>query len=311
MPEKCLAIDIGATKIAIGIVNQMGEVESRVDIQTKGASQSELNDSLKRSIQDQIASANSKIQVVGIGSAGPIDLIKGAINPVNIPVWRDFPLINFIREAASTERVIMVGDASALSFAEFAVGAAKGYRNVLGVVVSTGIGGGTVIDGKHHIGFTGNASFIGHSVIQMDGPLCACGAHGCVEVFSSGPSMAKWASANGLEMQTPDNFHEVAEMARLGNPIARAAIERGAEALAIGLTNAVAIIDLDAIVVGGGVMNAHDVFWAPLQEAFTRHMRTLGFGRDCALLRAELGSDSGLAGAGLVGLAALQDSDVK
>ena len=303
MSEKSLAIDIGATKIAIGIVNKNGEVESRVDIPTQVADLHQLNESLRAAITDQISKTDQEIEIVGIGSAGPIDLISGQINPVYIPVWRDFPLIEFIKKTVSTENVVMVGDASALSYAEFAVGAAKGYRNVLGVVVSTGIGGGTVIDGKHHIGFTGNASFIGHSIIEMDGPTCACGARGCVETFSSGPSMARWASANGLRLKTTDDFQEVSQHAREGNEIAIAAIRRGAKALAIGLTNAVAIIDLDAIVVGGGVMNAHDVFWEPLQEAFTAHMRNLGFGRDCALLKAELGSDSGLAGAGLVALA--------
>ncbi|MEY4320467.1 MAG: hypothetical protein RLZZ471_408 [Actinomycetota bacterium] len=302
MTAKCLAIDIGATKIAIGIVNIEGQVESRVDIATQVSSQHELNASLKEAIENQISTSGSTIDLVGIGSAGPIDLVKGAINPVNIPAWRDFPLIDFVKQAANTDKVLMVGDASALSFAEFAVGAAKGFQNVLGVVVSTGIGGGTVIDGKHHIGFTGNASFIGHSIIEIDGPTCACGAKGCVEVFSSGPSMAKWAHANGLEMKSPDDFHEVAQQARNGNAIALEAIRRGANALAIGLTNAVAIIDLDAIVVGGGVMNAADVFWQPLEEAFNKHMRNLGFGRDCQILKAKLGSDSGLAGAGLVAL---------
>ncbi len=302
MNAKCLAIDIGATKIAIGIVNRLGQVESREDIATQASSQSELNENLRTSIENQISLSDGTIDLVGIGSAGPIDLVKGAINPVNIPAWRDFPLIDFVKQAAKTEKVLMVGDASALSFAEFAVGAAQGYKNVLGVVVSTGIGGGTVIDGKHHIGYTGNASFIGHSIIEMDGPLCACGAKGCVEVFSSGPSMAKWAYANGLVMSSSDDFHEVANQARQGNSIALEAIRRGADALAIGLTNAVAIIDLDAIVVGGGVINAADVFWGPLEEAFNKHMRNLGFGRDCAILKAKLGSDSGLAGAGLVAL---------
>jgi len=301
-----LALDIGATKIAIGIVNEAGEVKSRTDISSKETTRDLLNESLREAIQSQLSVVDYKIVGVGIGSAGPIDPGRGTINPVNIDQWRDFPLVDFVREISQCENVKMVGDAAALSYAEFVLGAGKPFTNVLGLVVSTGIGGGAVLNRKFHSGVTGNASYIGHTVVYPDGDPCACGTNGCVESYSSGPSMARWAQSQGLINKTPDDFENVAEQARAGNPMAIAAIKRGARALAITLVNAVAVLDLDAVVVGGGVLNAEDAYWPVLVAEFESEVSRLGFPKKCKILRASLGNHSGLVGAGLVGHISMQ-----
>ena len=293
MNEASLAIDVGATKVAIGLIARSGEVLARVDVSSKVGSIEELNSSLAASITSVMATPGVSVVGAGIGSAGPIDNVKGTINPVNIPHWVDFSLVDFVREVSGLSSVRIIGDASALAYAEFVIGAGRGATNLMGIVVSTGIGGGVVLNGAFHVGRTGNAGMIGHSVVVQGGNVCACGQRGCVEAYASGTNMAKDFGV--------DKFEEVAEAARKGDAKAVAAIEKGAAVLALGLLNAVALMDLDTIVVGGGVMMADDVYWPILVKHFEKEMKALNFPGNVALKKATLGKDSGLVGAGLVG----------
>jgi glucokinase len=293
MKDVSLAIDVGATKVAVGLVARDGEVLGRVDISSKVGSLEELNNSLTAAIAQVCHRDGVKIIGAGIGSAGPIDIAKGTINPVNIAQWVDFSLVDFVRKVSGIRQVRIIGDASALAYAEFLLGAGRGATNLFGVVVSTGIGGGVILNGQFHMGRTGNAGYIGHSVVVQNGDLCACGQRGCVEAYASGTNMAK---SFGVA-----TFEEVADAARRGDSAALAAIEKGAAVLAKGLLNAVALMDLDTIVVGGGVMNADDVYWPVLQKFFEIEMKALNFPGNVALKKATLGKDSGLVGAGLVG----------
>ena len=288
-----LAIDVGATKVAVGLVTREGEVLARQDISSKVSSMDELNSSLVEAISDVCHRDGVVLVGAGIGSAGPIDKDLGTINPVNIPHWVDFSLVDFVREVSGIKSVRIIGDASALAYAEFLLGAGRGATNLMGIVVSTGIGGGVVLNGAFHVGRTGNAGYLGHSIVVHGGNICACGQRGCVEAYASGTNMAKDFGA--------DNFEAVADAARKGDAKAVAAIEKGASVLALGLLNAVALMDLDTIVVGGGVMLADDVYWPILVKHFEKEMKTLNFPGNVALKKATLGKDSGLVGAGLVG----------
>ncbi|QLL23839.1 hypothetical protein DLE03_05695 [Actinobacteria bacterium IMCC25003] len=293
MKNAALAIDVGATKVAVGLVTREGEVLARHDISSKVSSMDELNSSLVEAISDVCHRDGVVLVGAGIGSAGPIDKDLGTINPVNIPHWVDFSLVDFVREVSGIKSVRIIGDASALAYAEFVLGAGRGATNLMGIVVSTGIGGGVVLNGEFHVGRTGNAGMIGHSVVVQGGNLCACGQRGCVEAYASGTNMAKDFGV--------DNFEAVAAAARLGDSKAVAAIDKGASVLALGLLNAVALMDLDTIVVGGGVMLADDVYWPILVKHFEKEMKALNFPGNVALKKATLGKDSGLVGAGLVG----------
>lgn len=291
--EASLAIDVGATKVAVGLVSRTGEVLARIDVNSKVSSIAELNSSLAEAINKVMATSGVVVVGAGIGSAGPIDNVKGTINPVNIPHWVDFSLVDFVRDVSGLSSVRIIGDASALAYAEFVLGSGRGATNLMGIVVSTGIGGGVVLNGAFHVGRTGNAGMIGHSVVVQGGNECACGQRGCVEAYSSGTNMAKDFGA--------ENFEAVATAARSGDVAAIAAIEKGAAVLALGLLNAVALMDLDTIVVGGGVMLADDVYWPILVKHFEKEMKLLNFPGNVALKKATLGKDSGLVGAGLVG----------
>lgn len=297
MQDVSLAIDVGATKVAVGLVARDGEVLARIDISSKAASLEELNDSLVAAISKVCQRDGVKIFGAGIGSAGPIDKDLGTINPVNIPHWVDFSLVDFVRKVSGVRDVRIIGDASALAYAEFVLGAGRGATNLMGIVVSTGIGGGVILNGAFHVGRTGNAGMIGHSVVVQNGAQCACGQRGCVEAYASGTNMAQAFGA--------DNFEVVADAARSGDARALEVIEEGAAVMALGLLNAVALMDLDTIVVGGGVLNADDVYWPILQKHFEKEIKMLNLPGNVALKKATLGKDSGLVGAGLVGFISL------
>ena len=119
MNDLALAIDIGATKVAVGLVTRDGTVISRTDISSKATSMEELNQRVASAIREQLASAPSAVTGAGIGSAGPINELKGTINPVNISEWVDFSLVDFVKTISGISDVRLIGDASALAYAEF------------------------------------------------------------------------------------------------------------------------------------------------------------------------------------------------
>jgi glucokinase len=181
-------------------------------------------------------------------------------------------------------------------------GAGRGAEFLLGMVVSTGVGGGLVLDGAPYDGRTGNAGHVGHVVVDPDGGPCSCGGHGCVETIAAGPRMAQWARENGWDAPPEADAKELADAANAGNTVALQAFQRGATAVAMMIASVGAVCDLDLVVIGGGVAKSGALLFDPLRDALTSYAR-LDFIRDLRVLPAELGGD-----AGLVGAAALLDA---
>lgn len=235
---------------------------------------------------------------VGIGSAGPVDAASGTVSPVNVPAWRDFPLVERVGKAVGGLPVELVGDGVAMTAAEHWLGAARGYDNALCMVVSTGVGGGLVLGGKLHPGPTGNAGHIGHISVDLDGDPCPCGSRGCVERIASGPNIARRALETGWR-PGPDgdaSAAAVAAAARAGDRIAIASFERAAQALAAGIAATATLVEIDIAVIGGGVAGAGDILFAPLRRALRRYA-TLSFVQHLTVAPAVMGTDAGLVGA--------------
>ena len=193
-----LALDIGGTKIAVGLVDPAGELVHRSIEPTPKDQQAEhVWGVADRMIADAAKVAHGAIRAVGIGSAGPVDVDAGTVSPVNIRSWQGFPLRDRVVAAMPDVPVQLAGDGVCMALGEHWRGAGRGARFVLGIVVSTGVGGGLVLDGKPYLGRTGNAGHVGHAVVELDGQPCPCGGHGCVETVASGPWMTRWALANG------------------------------------------------------------------------------------------------------------------
>lgn len=294
--EFALAVDIGGTKATVAIVDSTFAVRHRIEISTGEAE--DLEAKLFEAAKEVLAQHQGDLVGVGIGSAGPLDFAKGTISPVNIPGWRNFDVVSLFKNLTKNQKVVLRGDGMAVADAEFQLGAGRGSRNMLGMVVSTGVGGGLILGGQLIPGESGNVSFFGHHTINHSGRLCACGRIGCVEAYASGPSMVKQAIERGWKSNNND-FISLAEDARQGSALALEVIDEGAQALAVGIINVAAINDLELIVIGGGVSHAGDVYWEPLLRHISAELSHFSFLSGLRVKKAELLRDSGILGAAL------------
>lgn len=289
-----LVLDIGGTKITAGLVDANGQLLHQNRQPTPRSDDPDVVwAAADRTIAEALAATAGAVRGVGISSAGPINVSSGTISPVNIPAWRGFPVCDRVAAAVPDVPVRLAGDGLCMALGEHWRGAGRGAAFMLGMVVSTGIGGGLVLDGRPYAGRTGNAGHVGHVVVEVDGPPCACGGRGCVEAIASGPRLVAWAREQGWD---GDDGPRLAEAAAHGNPIAQRAFRRGAQAVAAMIASVGAVCDLDLVVIGGGVVNAGPVLFDPLREELAAYAG-LDFIRGLRVVPAELGGRAGLVGA--------------
>ncbi len=289
-----LALDIGGTKIAAGLVDANGQLLHQNRQPTPHADDpDQVWAAAEQTIAEALDAAGGAVAGVGISSAGPIHLTDGTISPVNIPAWRGFPVRDRVASAVPGVPVRLAGDGLCMALGEHWRGAGQGAQFMLGMVVSTGIGGGLVLDGMPYDGRTGNAGHVGHMIVEVDGPPCSCGARGCVEAIASGPHMAAWAREHGW---TGTDAKALADSAAAGDPTAVEAFRRGTRAIAATIASVGAVCDLDLVVIGGGVANAGPILFDPLREAL-RDYAALDFIKGLEVKPAQLGGDAGLIGA--------------
>ena len=291
-----LALDVGGTKIAAGIADETGALRStsRAPV-TPGGDAEQLWSVLTTLVDDVVERAGAPIDAVGIACGGPMEWPAGVVSPLNIPGWRGFPLLERVSSRYAPGRPSAIhNDAVAVALAEHRWGAGRGVQNVLGMVVSTGVGGGLISGGRVVDGGTGNAGHIGHVVVDPRGPACACGGRGCLEAMAAGPAIAKRAAAAGwVGIPTAEG---VAVGARGGDPACREALAHAGWAVGVAVASAAALLDLDVVSIGGGVSQAGPLLFDPLLVAFREHARLSFVGRT-RVVPAELGQDAGLAGA--------------
>lgn len=288
-----IALDIGGTKFAAARVADDGTLEGV-----------ETTPTPKVGVWDACAALLTKVagtepvDRVGIGSAGPIDTVAGTTGPLNIAEWRNnFGIVAAVQGLFPTAEITFAIDGGCAALAEYRYGAARGVPNLLGMVVSTGIGGGIVLDGQIVRGRTGNAGHVGHIVVNNEDP-CACGGVGCIEAVASGPSTVRWAQAQGWAGTTGI---ELSKAAAAGDPIGVAALHRSGTALGQAISSAAALLDVDLVVVGGGFAQSGPLLWDPLQESLRRHAG-LSFIKELRVVPAELGGLGTLTGAGALTL---------
>ncbi|GAA1955983.1 ROK family protein [Kitasatospora viridis] len=300
------ALDIGGTKIAAGLVSATGELIHRHQVPTPATAAAHTVFAAVAEALDALTGHPlwERVGAIGVGSAGPVDARRGTVSPVNIPHWRDFPLVEQVRKQPGVgERpVVLGGDAVAMAAAEHWRGAAREYRDALCIVVSTGVGAGLVLDGRVRPGPSGNAGHLGHISLDPDGDPCPCGSRGCLEGLASGTAIARRAREAGWHATGDGSAAAVAEAARAGDPVALAAFDRAARALAVGIANTAALVDLEAVVIGGGVAQSGELFLAPLRRHLADYA-TLSYTRDLAVLPAALGTDAGVIGAAALAFA--------
>jgi glucokinase len=274
-----LAIDIGGTKLAAAHVDGAGTVAHRRMVPTPSTSDADV---LLAALTDLIEPLVAGATVVGVGCGGPMASGGEWVSPLNIPAWRQFPLRDRLARLTALP-VVVDNDAKAFALGEGWTGAAAGQANFIGMVVSTGVGGGIVLDGRLLDGAGGNAGHIGHVIVVPDGRLCECGARGCLEAEASGTAIA---AVTGRSAR--DAAAEV--VARTGMLVGR------------GVASVANLLDLRLAVVGGSVALGFGApFFAAAQAEIDGRAR-LDFSRGCRIVPATLGADGGLVGAARLGL---------
>ena len=321
MTHECVVgVDIGGTKIAAGLVDREGNViaSGRTPMVARGTS-AEGFAAVESAIQSLLAQTSSSQEIRGIGicSPGPLDPDTGVvINPPNLPCWRNFPLAESIRSLYRVP-VRVENDANAAALAEVKWGAAQGYRNVFYLCIGTGIGTGIVFDGEIYHGRTGAAGEGGHMGIDLNGPACPCGKHGCVEVLASGPAIARRAreklahgpSSRITELAGGDldslTSQMVGKACAAGDPVAKTVIAETLDVLAYWLGNVIDLLEPDVIVMGGGVSSMLAPYLDELRPRWKGAVVNPWPDRIPVLL-ARYGEEAGVAGAA----ALLNDSPV-
>jgi glucokinase len=303
-----LAVDVGGTKLAAGLVEPGGRVLTWTQVPTPAGLDAEqlwrTLDALITSVLERADVTTAGLAGCGCGCGGPMEWPAGVVSPLNIPGWRGFPLRSRLAERLNGTTVRVHNDAICMVAAEHWRGAGRGRDNVLGMVVSTGVGGGLVLDGQLIRGASGNAGHIGHVVVDPEtGPLCGCGGRGCAEAIARGPALVTWAQAEGWRPDQQDaTAKDLAGDGALGHPIGLAAMRRAGRALGIAIASATSLCDLEVVSVGGGLSQAGPLLFDPLEEALRAHAR-LAFTRQVRVVPAALGQSAGLVGAAALILA--------
>jgi glucokinase len=298
-----LALDIGGTKLAAGVVDGNGVARSFLVVPSDAAAGSgpalERLFALGRRAVDESGVPWSEIAVVGIGCGGPLDPKRGVLlAPPHLPGWRDVPVTELAARAYDRPAVLE-NDATAAAAAEhrYGAGAAAGVRHMVYLTISTGVGGGVVVDGRLYRGAMENGGELGHVTVDWHGRQCkGCGRRGCLEAYVSGTSIAERAHEAGLEGVTAE---DVAALAREGDPVAGAVWTETVEALACGLTSIVNLFEPELVVIGGGVSRSGEQLLGPVRERVAASAMGPA-GRAAGIVTSALGDRVGVVGAAAI-----------
>ncbi len=297
------AVDIGGTKIAVGMIDDDGKVRARVEGLTDA--DRGYSDALPRIVEMLRAvaqKANTKISGIGIGSTGPVYPLTGEFGEVTFfPHWKGRNPVNDLGEAFDV-KVAIENDADAAALGEFGWGAGQNKTRLIYVTIGTGIGTGLIIDGQLYRGVDQSHPEIGHHLIDPSGPPCVCGFRGCWESMAAGPAMVWWVEAN-MPKDYPHRNNltakRICELAVAGDELARRAVDREGHYLGLGLANLVTMFTPDAIVLGGSVMKSAALFLEEIRRTIVRCCRFVPYEKTDLTL-ASLGEDANLIGAARV-----------
>src|SRR5450759_775105 len=296
------AVDIGGTKIAVGMVAESGQVLARKESPTDAASYANGLATIASLLRETAQIASVEITGIGIGSTGPVDPFTGRFGEVDfLPGWRGQNPVEDLARIFQVQ-VALENDADAAALAEAGWGAGQNRSRLIYVTVGTGIGGGIVIDGELYRGVDGAHPEVGHHVVDPAGPECSCGFRGCWESLAAGPAMVAWieSHAPAAYLHRPGiTAKRICELAQEGDEVALQAVEHEAYYLGLGLANLINLFTPDAIVLSGSVMKSAPLFLDGIRKLICRGCRFVQFEKT-ELALASLGEDSNLIGAARV-----------
>lgn len=310
MQKIICGVDLGGTKIKTGLVDEKGKIISSIKIPTLAQEGPDaVIKRIVRSITDVSNMANiaiSNISGIGIGVPGQLDVPKGLIvNMPNLPGWNNIPLAERISKELKLP-VKIDNDANAAALGEYLFGVGNGIDIFMYITISTGIGGGLIINGEIYHGANSNALEIGHMTIDFNGPKCNCGNYGCFESMASGTALARYAndlltSEKNTLLKDITNTDEIKaehvfKAAQLGDKLSKDLIDKESFYLGIGISNLITLFNPRRIAIGGGMSNDLDVMYDKIVE--TINTRALKANASiCDIVKAKLGDNTGLLGA--------------
>jgi glucokinase len=298
-----IAVDVGGTHIRVAVYPTEGIEPLQVKrIHTTGKKETPAD-----RLIDLIAELwpkGDRVRAIGVAAPGYLDPKVGiVILAANIPGWVNFPLREKLQEKFGVP-VLLGNDANLAALGEWRYGAARGYHNVLYLTISTGIGGGVIINDNLLLGQRGLAAELGHLTVLPEGPMCGCGHRGHLEALASGPAIARYAKeqlALGvpsiLKIDPPPTAYDVSIAAQAGDALAKEAFTYAGHYLGIGVANLLATFNPSIIVLGGGVSHSGALLIDPMKASLERNILSPEYTRDLSIVTAELGDDAGLVGA--------------
>lgn len=313
-----IGIDLGGTNIVAGVVDENYKIISKASTKTNlPRPEKEIAADMARVSVQAVKEAGldmNQIEWVGIGTPGIANSEKGIIEYSCNLGFDNTPMVDYIKEYIDTP-VFIENDANAAAYGEYVAGAAKGAKNAVCITLGTGVGGGIIIDGRIYSGSNFAGAEIGHTVIEVDGPECACGRRGCFEVFSSATGLIRMTK-EAMDNDKDTLMHKITaerngkvtartsfDAMRMGDKTAKAVVDKFIKYLAAGITNTINIFQPDILCIGGGVCNEGDPLLLPVRALVKKEVYTRNSPKNTEIVIAKLGNDAGIIGAAFLGMA--------
>lgn len=303
-----IGVDIGGTKIAVGVVDEEGSILQTVTVETPPTPEGVV-DAISSAVRDVCAN-DREVEAVGMGAAGYVDDKRAMVMFAPNIGWREETLKDKVEQRVGMP-VVVENDANAAAWGEYRFGAGQGHDEVVCITLGTGLGGGIIIGGRLHRGRFGVAGEFGHIRVVPDGLLCGCGSQGCWEQYASGRALVRYARQRAAA--APDNATHllslgdgtaegieglhVSQAAKVGDPVAVDSFRELARWVGAGLADLASLFDPSAFIIGGGVSDAGDVVLGPIRKSFRRWLVGGRYRPHAQVLVAQLGGRAGLVGA--------------
>ena len=312
-----VGIDLGGTNIVAGLVDEQYNILGKVSRKTnRPRPAKEIADDMAACALDVIKQQGltpEQVEWIGIGTPGIANSATGIIEYSNNLDFHNVPMVEWISKATGRPAFVE-NDANAAAYGEYVAGAAKGATNAVCITLGTGVGGGIIIDGKIYSGSNFAGAELGHTVLNMDGPLCTCGRRGCFEVYSSATGLIRMTN-EAMQAHPESAMHKMAaehgkvsartafDCMRQGDAAAKDVVDFYIKALAAGITNTINIFQPDVLCIGGGVCNEGDALLLPVRALVEKEVYTRNSEKNTQIVIAKLGNDAGIIGAAFLGKA--------
>lgn len=306
--KEIIAVDIGGTQLRAALYSgqELKPIKlARLSTQ-KTPKESGPQEPVERLAQliESIIPSNNKVEVISVAAPGPVNPYTGVLlEAPNIPGWWDVPLASILEERFQV-KTLLGNDANLAALGEWMYGAGRGHKHMIYLTISTGIGGGIIVDDRLLLGARGLAAEVGHVTVLPEGPVCGCGQRGHLEALASGTAIARWVSeqlalgaVSQLLPDQPVTAQIVSRAAQAGDPLCISALAQAGYYLGIAIASLLQTFNATAVIMGGGVSRSGALLFEPLLISLKQHIMNEHYLDDLVIVPAAFGDEAGLTGA--------------